>query len=289
MTALARSAPESVREPVPVPVPVREPVPVPVREPVPEPVREPEPASTLDGVMAALAWLPRLVGLHLGWVVLVLLGGVLAGLAPATATMLAVLRGEDLRGDQLRGEQRRGEELGGSGTLDGGATSGGASAADGGIRARAAVILRRYRHELVAANAAAGPFVLLAAAAGLNVALGVAGALPAWFFPGGFAASLLLAVLSALALFHALALHCLRPGASAPVLWRGALAGPVLLPIATGSWAITLTATVIVSLLVQPVGLLLAGGILVSVTSLVLVRSWQARLDAALAPTPTSS
>lgn len=225
-----------------------------------------EPVGALGGVMAALAWLPRLVGLHLGWVALVVLGGVVGGIAPATATMLALLRGEDLRGQRAR------------------TATDGSALADRPMRAHVLAVLHRFRRELVAANLAAGPFVLIASAAALNVALGVAGALPLWFFPAGFAASLLLAVLATLALFHALALHALRPVAPAPVIWRGALAGPILLPVATLSWGITLTATVIVSLLVQPVGLLMAGGILVTVTSLVLVRSWQSRLDAALAP-----
>jgi hypothetical protein len=93
----------------------------------------------------------------------------------------------------------------------------------------------------------------------------------------------LVAVPALLALPHALCLHALRPGAPAPVIWRTALAGPVLLPVATASWTITLVAAVLVSLLVRPVGLLMAGGILVTVTSLVLHRTWQSRLETALA------
>jgi uncharacterized membrane protein YesL len=197
------------------------------------------PGGALAGVMDALAWVPRLVALHLCWTALVLLGGVIGGVAPATATMLAVLRGEEAY----------------------------------------ARIPARFRRELVPANAAAGPFVLLGTFALLDLGLGVAGLLPAWFMPTGLVVAAPLAVLALLALPHALCLHALRPGAPATVIWRGALAGPVLLPIATGSWAITIMAAVIVSLLVRPLGLLMAGGILVTVTSLVLLRTWQSRLD----------
>lgn len=200
------------------------------------------PGGVLGGVMDALAWVPRLVALHLGWTVLVLAGGVIGGIAPATATMLAVLRGEE----------------------------------------RWAGVLGRFRRELLPANAAAGPFVLLAAVALLDLGLGVAGLLPAWFVPAGLVAAVLVAVPALLALPHALCLHALRPGAPAPVIWRTALAGPVLLPVATASWTITLVAAVLVSLLVRPVGLLMAGGILVTVTSLVLHRTWQSRLETAL-------
>lgn len=191
--------------------------------------------------MAALAWVPRLVALHLCWAGLVLLGGVVAGIAPATTTMIAVLRGEERYGTAVA----------------------------------------RFRQELIGANAAAGPFLLLAGFALLDLVLGVAGLLPAWFVPGGLVASVLLAGAALLALPHALCLRALRPEAAAPVIWRGALAGPVLLPVATGSWAITLAAVVVISLLVKPVALLMGGGILVAVTSLVLHRSWQIRLDAA--------
>ena len=200
------------------------------------------PGGVLEGVMAALAWVPRLVALHLCWTVLVLAGGVLGGIAPATATMLAVLHGEE----------------------------------------RWSGVPGRFRRELLPANAAAGPFVLLALVALADIGLGIAGLLPAWFVPGGLVAAALVAVPALLALPHALCLHALRPEAPAPVLWRGALAGPVLLPVASASWAITLAAAVLVSLFVRPVGLLMAGGILVTVTSLVLHRTWQSRLEAAL-------
>lgn len=202
-------------------------------------------------VMRGLAWIPRLVALHLIWVLLVLLGGVVGGIAPATATLVALLRGE--------------EEL---------------SASQG--WSRAGHVLRRYRAELGPANRAAGPFVLIALAAGLNVALGGAGALPAWFVPTGFVGALLLLVLATLAAFHAIALHVLRPSAPGPTIWRGAMAGAVLLPAATGSWVITLMAAALISAVAQPVGLLAGGGILVAVTTHVLVRSWQTRLDLAL-------
>src|SRR5690606_18917321 len=126
-------------------------------------------AGALGGVMAALAWVPRLVALHLCWVGLTLLGGVIAGIAPATTTMIAVLRGEERYGSALR----------------------------------------RFRHELISANAAAGPFVLLAGCALLNLVLGIAGLLPAWFVPGGLVASVVLAGVALLALPHALCLHVL--------------------------------------------------------------------------------
>ncbi|UQN28789.1 DUF624 domain-containing protein [Brachybacterium kimchii] len=207
------------------------------------------------GVMAALAWLPRLLALHVAWAVLVLCGGVIGGIAPATATLAAVLRGEVPGADPLEGKS--------------------------GFGGAARAVLGRFRAELGPANGAAGPFLVIGLAAGANLALGIAGALPSWFFPAGFAAAGVLAAISVLALFHAIALHVLRPGAPAPMLWRGALAGIVLLPMATVSWAITLVAVGIVSGIIQPVGLLLGGGILVAVTTLVLVRSWQSRLDAA--------
>lgn len=202
-------------------------------------------------VMAALAWIPRLVLLHLAWVLLVLLGAVVGGIAPATTTLIALLHGD--------------EEL---------------EAADG-PRALAAAVLRRYRDELVPANRAAGPFVVIALAAGLNVVLGVAGALPGWFFPLGFGAALVLVVIGSLAAVHALALHVLRPSAPEPMIWRGALAGILLLPLATASWTVTLVATLLISTVIQPVALACGGGILVAVTTFVLVRPWQSRLDAA--------
>ena len=122
-------------------------------------------ASALHGVMAALAWIPRLVLLHVAWVVLVLAGGVVLGIAPATATLVAALRGDEA----VEGAPRPVRAGAGRGT---GPSWG-----------------RR--------TCAAGPFLLIALAAAVNVALGVAGALPQWFFPAGFAAS---AVLGALAL-----------------------------------------------------------------------------------------
>lgn len=207
------------------------------------------PSGTL---MAALAWIPRLVALHIAWVLLVLAGAVVGGIAPATATLVAALRRQD--------------EF---------------AAADG-TRQQVRGIWRRYRRELLPANRAAGPFVVIALAAGLNVVLGVAGSLPPWFFPAGFAASAVLLVLGVLAAAHAVALHVLRPSAPGPTIWRGALAGVVLLPVATGSWAITLVAAVLASAVIQPIGLLAGGGILVAVTTFVLVRSWQTRLDHAL-------
>jgi uncharacterized membrane protein YesL len=212
-------------------------------------------SGALHGVMAALAWLPRLLALHVAWVVLVLCGGVIGGIAPATATLVAVLRG-DVPGADV---------FGGSGGFGGAARA----------------VLGRFRAELGPANRAAAPFLLISLAAGANISLGLAGALPAWFFPAGFAAAGVLAVVSVLALFHAIALHVLRPDAPSPTLWRGALAGLALLPMATASWTITLVAAGIVSAIIQPVGLLLGGGILVAVTTFVLVRSWQSRLDAA--------
>ncbi|MBK0331431.1 DUF624 domain-containing protein [Brachybacterium sp. MASK1Z-5] len=212
-------------------------------------------SGALHGVMAALAWLPRLLALHVAWVVLVLCGGVIGGIAPATATLVSVLRGDVPGADPFEG--------------------------DGGFGGAARAVLGRFRAELGPANGAAGPFLVIGLAAGANLALGIAGALPAWVFPAGFAAAGILGAVSVLALFHAIALHVLRPDAPSPMLWRGALAGTVLLPTATVSWTITLVAAGIVSAIIQPVGLLLGGGILVAVTTFVLVRSWQSRLDAA--------
>lgn len=218
----------------------------------PEPAGAAEGSSAAGGVMAALAWVPRLVALHLAWVALVLLGAVVAGIAPATTTLVAVLR----RRDELE-------------------------AVDG-SRGLVAAVLRRYRVEFMPANRAAGPFVLIALAAAANVALGVAGALPEWFFPAGFAVSILLAAGMTLAAFHAIALHELRPSAPAPTIWRGALAGVVLLPLASASFTITVLAALTISAVIQPLALLAGGGILIAVTSSLLVRSWQIRLDAAM-------
>ena len=202
--------------------------------------------------MAALAWVPRLVALHLAWVALVLLGAVVAGIAPAPPTLGAGLR--------RRAELEAGD----------------------GARGLGAAVLRRYRVEFMPANRAAGPFVLIALAAAANVALGVAGALPEWFFPAGFAVSILLAAGMTLAAFHAIALHELRPSAPAPTIWRGALAGVVLLPLASASFTITVLAALTISAVIQPLALLAGGGILIAVTSSLLVRSWQIRLDAAM-------
>lgn len=214
--------------------------------------------ETLDGsalprVMAALAWLPRLLLLHLAWVLLVLAGVVIGGILPATTTLVAYLHGDP----ELAGQ------------------------AD--ARATCKAVLRRFRSELGDAHRAAGPFWLITMAAGANVLAGIAGALPAWFFPGGLIAASVLLVVGVLASFHAISLHVLRPDAPAPVIWRGALAGIVLLPFATVSWAVTLTAAVLAAVIIQPIGLLLGGGILVAVTTLVLVRTWQERLEASLA------
>src|SRR5699024_7709843 len=84
--------------------------------------------------------------LHLAWSVMVLLGGVVIGIAPATVTLVTVLRGQN--------EFAR-------------AT---------GSRALAAAVWARYRREVPGANCAAGPFVIIALAAGANVGLGLAGA-----------------------------------------------------------------------------------------------------------------
>ncbi len=204
----------------------------------------------MSSVMAVLAWVPRLLVLHLVWVVIVLAGAVVGGLAPATVVLVAELR----------------------------------EGADDGPAARTRRVLDRLRAEAVAANLAAGPFVLIALAAGTNLVLGVAGALPAPFVPVGLPLAALLGVLATLGAAHAVALRVLRPEAPAPLIWRGALAGPVLLPVATASWTITLLATAAASAVIQPLGLLLGGGILVAVTTHVLTRAWQLRLERALAP-----
>lgn len=209
-------------------------------------------SMAVSGIMSVLAWLPRLVAIHLAWVLLVLLGGVVVGLAPATTTLITVLR-------------RDGE-----------------FARTAGPRGLAAAVWQRYRRELVGANQAAGPFVIIALAAAANVGLGLAGALPTWYFPVGFTTAILLLVVATLAGLHAIALHTLRPAAPAPVIWRGALAGLCLLPVATASIAVTLTATVVIVAIIQPVGMLCGGGILVAVTTYLLVRPWQSRLDAVL-------
>ncbi|WP_140398469.1 DUF624 domain-containing protein [Brachybacterium massiliense] len=211
---------------------------------------EPGSKPAVHGVMAALAWVPRLVLLHLGWVALVLVGGVLPGLAPATATMVALLRRE-----------------GGFGQVDGGSRL---------VRA----VLARYWAELGPANRAAGPFLLIALAAGMNVVLGIAGALPTWFFPVGFVASMLLGVLALTSSAHAVVLHVLRPGSRAFTLWAGALAGPFLLPVATVSWMVTLCATAVIGTIIQPIGWFMSGGAVIAVTTVVLARTWQSRLDA---------
>lgn len=205
-------------------------------------------ASALHGVMAALAWIPRLVLLHVAWVVLVLAGGVVLGIAPATATLVAALRGDEA----VEGAPRP-------------------------VRA----VLARYWAELGPANRAAGPFLLIALAAAVNVALGVAGALPQWFFPAGFAASAVLGALALLSSAHAVVLHVLRPEARTLSVWSGALAGPFLLPVATVSWVVTLCATAVIGAIIQPIGWLVSGGAVIAVTTLVLARAWQSRLDAA--------
>lgn len=216
-------------------------------------------STVVGGIMAVLAWVPRLVSIHLTWAVLVLLGGVVAGLAPATTTLVAVLRGD--------------EEV----------------SPTAGLRGFTAAVWRRYRRELVGANRAAGPFVIIALAAAANVGFGLAGALPTWYFPLGFTTAVLLLVVATLAGLHAIALHTLRPVAPSPVIWRGALAGLCLLPVATASIAVTLTATVVIVAIIQPVGMLCGGGILVAVTTSLLVRPWQSRLDAVLDPRRSSS
>ena len=205
--------------------------------------------SAVHGIMAVLGWVPRLVLLHLGWVVLVLAGGVVAGLAPATATMLRILR--------------RDPAAGAAGRLRG--------------------VLFMYRAEFLPANRAAGPFMLISLMAGVNIALGILGALPEWFFPAGFLAALLFGAVSTLSSFHAVVIHVLAPDTPAPTVWTGALAGPFLLPVPTVSWVITLGAMVVIGAIIQPVAWLLSGGIMIAVTGAVLARPWQVRLDAARA------
>src|SRR5690625_7747960 len=51
--------------------------------------------TAATGIMSWLTWLPRLVALHLAWSVMVLLGGVVIGIAPATVTLVTVLRGQN--------------------------------------------------------------------------------------------------------------------------------------------------------------------------------------------------
>src|SRR5690625_1202261 len=97
--------------------------------------------TAATGIMSWLTWLPRLVALHLAWSVMFLLGGVVIGIAPATVTLVTVLRGQN--------EFAR-------------AT---------GSRALAAAVWARYRREVPGANCAAGPFVIIALAAGANVGL----------------------------------------------------------------------------------------------------------------------
>src|SRR5690625_7257710 len=97
--------------------------------------------TAATGIMSWLTWLPRLVALHLAWSVMVLLGGVVLGIAPATGTPVTVLGGQP--------EFAR-------------AT---------GSRALAAAVLARYRREVPGANCAAGPLLLTALAAGPYVGL----------------------------------------------------------------------------------------------------------------------
>ena len=222
-------------------------------------------AETLGGgtagtVMAVLAWVPRLVLLHLAWLALTVLGGVLLGAAPATVVLIRILR--------ERGE--RAAEAAGEGAVRG---------ADGGVADSGwSGLLVAWRAELGPANRVAGPFLLIGAAAALNVLLGIAGLLPTWFVPAGLIVAAVLALLGAVCSAHALALRAVHPQLPSPAARTAALTGMLLLPGATLSWAITIAALVVISGIIMPVGLLMSGGIGVTVTAVLLARAWEQRI-----------
>lgn len=206
------------------------------------------------GVMAALAWVPRIVLAHLAWLGLTLLGGVVLGAAPATVTVLAALHEDPV---------------------------------PGGARQRAAALLGRFRAEFVPANAAVGPFWFIAAAAGLNLLAAIAGWAPTWFVPVGAAVAAVLGAVTLLAGLHAASLRVLMPTAPLPVLWRAAAAGPFVLPLATAAWSVTALALAGITVAVPALTLACGAGVLCTVTWLLLVRVWRERLrDAGWAEAP---
>lgn len=198
------------------------------------------------GVMRALAWLPRLLVLHVLWILGTLAGGIVLGAAPATVALLHAL---DAR-----------EELP-TGTVD-----------------RLRWVAARWREELLPAHLALGPFLLIGGAAAANLAAVAVGLAPAWFVPWGVAPSAVIGLWAVLAAQHAAALRVLRPTARTLQLWQAAAAGPVLLPLASLAWIVTIGSTLAASLVIVPLGLLLGAGIVLGATWALMVRIWRARM-----------
>lgn len=204
-------------------------------------------ADAVGGIMRALAWLPRLAVLHLAWILGALIGGIILGVAPATVTLIAAL------------EER--EEL----------------PTAFGERVRWAV--HRWRDELVPANRALAPFLVIGLGAGGNLLAAGAGFAPGWFVPWGLAPTAVIALWALLAVHHAAVLRVLRPDAGTATVWRAAAAGPVLLPLASIAWLITTGAAVAAAVVIVPIGALLGAGIVLATTWALILRVWEARMD----------
>ncbi len=200
--------------------------------------------------------------LHIAWLALSLLGLLVLGWAPATVTLVAALRARAGGRAEQDGQHPGAEE----------------EVLPTHPRERMRWLLNTFRAELVPANLAVGPFALIALAAAGNVAGALAGIAPSWFGLGGVVASAVVAVYCSLAAAHAAALRVLRPEAPTPVLWRGAAAGPILLPLASGAWVVTVVALAVIGAIIVPVTLLAGAGLLLLVTQLLLVGVWEARL-----------
>lgn len=207
--------------------------------------------GALTGVMRALAWVPRLVGLHLGWIVLVLAGGIVLGIGPAGVALIAEL------------EERS------DGPTD--------------LRATATRIWGRFRRELLPASGAVGPFLVIGAAAALNLLLAGAGLAPGWFVPYGLGPAAVLLLWAIPALHHAIVLRVLRPEVPMPDLWRAAAAAPVLLPVASIGWWITVGSALLACAVIVPLGVLMGSGLVVAASWALLLRAWQGRIEEAAA------
>ncbi|WP_106505633.1 DUF624 domain-containing protein [Brachybacterium timonense] len=207
--------------------------------------------GALTGVMRALAWVPRLVGLHLGWIALVLAGGIVLGIGPAGVALVAELEERSDRPPQLQ--------------------------------ATAARVLGRFRRELVPASLAVGPFLVIGTAAALNLVLAGVGLAPGWFVPYGLGPAAVLLLWAIPAFHHAIVLRVLRPEVSIPDLWRAAAAAPVLLPVASIGWWVTIGSVLVVCAVIVPVGVLMGSGLVVAATWALLLRAWQGRIEEAAA------
>lgn len=207
-------------------------------------ISETEGSGALDRVLSWLGWVPRLVGLHLVWVFSAALPG---GAAPATTTLLSFLRSSELWHLSRASRWHWFRE--------------------------------HFLRDWWSSTLKLGPFLLIATAAAIDLVAVFLGRAPNWFIPWGLSTVLLLGGWSTLAFPHAAALTVLRPQASVSQLWLAALAGPVIMPMTTFAWCVTVCCVLAISLVALPIGLTMGVGLLLITTWLLPLKRWEVRLQ----------